>query len=562
MNHVVELHDVLLPLEPSQITERMRRQHESFYFTEENLRDHLGQDIYDSLDIDQRALLAEFGMGELIDRARMNRGLFRDLIRTAGIGDQGERYLAYLEAEKRGDSPSDDIPFALTAMQILRWPMDYRDREATCRRVLEELSLHPLDDTSRTIRRGIQMRALSIIDQIGQANTPEQLARLGELGVNYTRGNLFMELKYREIKAGLLKHFGLETDVHTFSYLTNKGFTSNEIAWEHFLSGSGGDVDLAVIGHPYRESMGIVHKYYQSHPREPKQKILRVYNSNDEIAKFIEYQIKENEKPLVLFFEPISSFKDMQLTDSRFILEKVAREYKDSPITCTLVVDITTLGGSQDFVINAKKILGDSNVRLIVVSSLLKYFEWGSDIVQGGVLLATGSGCEENGTFDKAIRARWHLHSNEPDITQIAYLPPVTTEYINFRKDRIMRNARFMAQVLQKCVKESGANMGEVVYPSLRADDKELLQFIGFDGSYLYINFGDKKVAREFIDKVVAKERNTLGLIEERVSFGHDFTSISQDGGSVRIVPGTEDICSFYFAAARAALILHSIKPN
>jgi cystathionine beta-lyase/cystathionine gamma-synthase len=185
------------------------------------------------------------------------------------------------------------------------------------------------------------------------------------------------------------------------------------------------------------------------------------------------------------------------------------------------------------------------HLRLIVLESLVKFHQFGTDRVTGGIIWGMGHGIER--LFDY----REHLGTNIPDSAAVT-LPSPNRELLTARLQRFGRNTKSIAAALTDWIAvHPDSPFYRIWYPGIPDNPIHTSVNRTFAGAYFTIEFKKQmqtiSTYRRFITAVMKEARCKHIPIIEGTSFGFNTTRIyltavrsHQATPFIRVAPGTE----------------------
>ena len=187
-------------------------------------------------------------------------------------------------------------------------------------------------------------------------------------------------------------------------------------------------------------------------------------------------------------------------------------------------------------------------MNLIVIESLNKFYEFGTDRVSGGVIWTSAK-------IDNEIDiVRIHCGTIIPD-TSLASLPIPNRARLDTRLARVERNAHFIATKLHEhLTTHHTSKISSVIYPGLPTyHGYEWTKNMSFRGPFITLSFKGRfrKTAHynRFIRRAITAAQERGVALDRGTSFGFDTTRISiaafyseESRRYIRIAVGTETI--------------------
>lgn len=249
-------------------------------------------------------------------------------------------------------------------------------------------------------------------------------------------------------------------------------------------------------------------------------------------------------QPSAIFLDTLCNAVTVAMPDLETLLPKIAKEVT---VPTTLVLDATGTAMTYQPLNDIPR--WNTSLRIVVIESLLKYYQFGMDRVSGGVMWRTG--LSPLFLFSKRMR----LGTNLVDASVMS-LPTPNRKLLEKRMMRQGRNARMMAEGLEKAVKKGKQTaISHVVYPGLSSHlAYQWMKDRAFCGSFFVIVFEEKyrktRMYQRFL-KLVIEEARKLGVdCVAGSSFGFSstrvyLTALHSTGTTepfVRVSVGTETV--------------------
>jgi len=358
-----------------------------------------------------------------------------------------------------------------------------------------------------------------------------------------------------------LKHYHLDRSDDTVIHLQTRGIQAPKHATFSLLA-QYPDANVVTIGGMYFETRKFFDRLKYMLFQGPD--VLTISEPNPEVIRKYILKAAESNKPTIVLADPIESFdlqklentdfqKVMRLHQIQTILETAAQSFKGD-VPFFLVSDITNTGGVFQIFDKAKPIIQGSNVNVVAVQSLYKFFEYGWDTTSLGALIGHGHAfvAKGEGSLDERMIVALNLLNLGPGISEFALMPPLNSDYIQYRAKRITRNTSVILNIL----KEKIGNNIELSHPSLRTEEIDRAAFVEFLGPYFFIKMPDEASASKVEKFIKAQTNEHLGYIDYGSSFGYDTTRLERFGDIIRVSTGTEDICHITFTAYRLSQML------
>ncbi|MBI2485058.1 PLP-dependent transferase [Candidatus Uhrbacteria bacterium] len=252
----------------------------------------------------------------------------------------------------------------------------------------------------------------------------------------------------------------------------------------------------------------------------------------------------EEHAPAAIFLDTICNTERVAAPDFSALIPRLAKAVKRPTF---IVLDNSAAGVMyqplQDFPVLF------TNLRLIVVESLNKFYQFGFDRVTGGIIWSVGP--YVSGLFS----ARVHLGTNLPDASARALAEPNKGLLVK-RLGRISRNAEMLAHTLDKHLEtQTNSPLSHVVYPGLPAHPA--YAWMGtrpFKGAFFVLVWkpGQQTVEqyKKFLRLAIEEAKRAHVPLIAGTSFGFNTTRVyltalhaEQDTNPfIRISPGTETI--------------------
>lgn len=404
---------------------------------------------------DNLPLLAKAGEQELEERAIMHERLYQSLPAAAIIeqrqkermfNSSGELLVNHFYATERFHGMAELINMS----PYRHFAQGHNALRANV--ALDDQELFGTASASN-LKHALELKARIIQSQRSEAMALDERIQLSALDVEYGRGHIWQDEYYRSICQGLATHYGLDDKAdNTFIWLTNKGIWAQRLSLEattfHLK-----DQNPAIVlfGTPYFEVNTFPGKLNDIYGVNLPGKVTRV-KDYQELTVAAE-SAKESKKPLIIYFDPISSYPNAKAADAEAIFQIASANYKsDSDVPCFIIADMTTCAGVFQIFDKAKATIGNSRVNLIATQSMLKYWQWGMDFDPLGAIIAFGPDVGpnlKNPLYDKFSQF-YYFHLAEPSLKLLSYLPPVDSEYMKYRAARIDRNTAHGVSVIEE----------------------------------------------------------------------------------------------------------------
>ncbi len=189
-------------------------------------------------------------------------------------------------------------------------------------------------------------------------------------------------------------------------------------------------------------------------------------------------QVKELQ-PAIIFFDTLCNTEVIALPEMHRIITRLAAEITRPT---TLVLDNTGLGIHYQPLHDLPH--SSSKLSVIVVESLMKYYQFGMDRVTGGVIWKDGL------SPLSIFGSRMHLGTTMPDASVLA-MPVPNRELLTKRTLRMGRNAVYLAETLNTHITSKILTpLSHIVYPGLPSHPAhEWSRKRDFQGSFLVLVF-------------------------------------------------------------------------
>ena len=246
--------------------------------------------------------------------------------------------------------------------------------------------------------------------------------------------------------------------------------------------------------------------------------------------------------PSILLFDTVAYAESLVMPDWKTIIPKLSKILR---YPSTFVLDNSYMGaGFQPL----KSIpWGVGGMDMIVIESLNKFYEFGTDRVSGGVIWTTRD--LENGI----MVARNHCGTMIADAS-VASLPLPNRNRFDRRMSRMDRNATFLARLLDEHLRATPTikKVEEIIHPSLPSfPGYKWTKDMDFKGCCVTISFAKGYRSAFYYSQFIARamaNAHSLGIsIEQGTSFGLDTSRVSiaafysgEARRFVRISVGTE----------------------
>lgn len=251
-------------------------------------------------------------------------------------------------------------------------------------------------------------------------------------------------------------------------------------------------------------------------------------------------QVRQKQ-PGIIFLDTLGNTPRMAMPDMDRLIPGL-RNVLMRP--CILVIDNSILGPSSRI---REKMSGlPSHLRIIVVESLNKLYQFGMDRVTGGVMWSNWIGAGALFTW------RMQLGTNISD-TSVLTLPTPHRAFLEKRLRRLGRNAQFLAaSIEQQLQAHPKSPLSHVVYPSLPSHAAYTGKEGLFAGPFFVIAFreGFQKVSvyQRFLKKIMEEAKTMRVDLVAGTSFGMNTTRLyltalhtdETEQPFVRISVGTE----------------------
>lgn len=195
-------------------------------------------------------------------------------------------------------------------------------------------------------------------------------------------------------------------------------------------------------------------------------------------------------KPSVIFCEPLSNTANLDCVDILNIIDFLADSYEHE--VC-LVVDSVCTPGLFRGCTHIKN--PPNHLTFFITESLIKYFQYGMDIVGAGVIIVSGN----DPAFENFWRVRARLGVVLGD-TSVCMLPELHWPIFDERLKRFERNAMALAESLVSYQKNFQTPiLKKVIYPGLNdCSQLESAKRLPFKGSILNLAFNEEYESVEF----------------------------------------------------------------
>lgn len=248
----------------------------------------------------------------------------------------------------------------------------------------------------------------------------------------------------------------------------------------------------------------------------------------------------QDDEPVAIFLDSICNSSDISIPNLKIILDYLYRNCRKETY---VIIDNTCMAAMcQPFQLRGRNHL----VHLISFESLNKYYQFGTDRVTAGIIVA------EKRDWNGINEYRKHAGTNINDISVFA-LPKPNRILLQKRLERHCRNALDLARFLQSESQFNNKIINKIVYPGL-ADHAsyEWNAESRFFGSFLNIHFNrgfnSPLKLKRFIDLTVETAKKNQVRLIAGTSFGLNtsriyLTSLWSKYGKpfLRIALGTED---------------------
>ena len=230
-------------------------------------------------------------------------------------------------------------------------------------------------------------------------------------------------------------------------------------------------------------------------------------------------EIMKQIKPKIVFVDSLSNSGDIRVPDLKTLLRKGS---KILPFRTVFVIDNSALATSFH---PLKHLSILNHIRLFVIESLNKYYQFGMDRVTGGVVWCSPL---EAFLFHKT---RVHLGTILSD-TSVCTLPSPNRKLLDKRLARFQRNATYIAETLDKYLNtHPNSIFSHIVYPGLPNHPSYLwTQSNSFHGSFFVLGFHPlhQKVStyQRVVKQVIQTAKKCNIDMVSGTSFGMDTTRI------------------------------------
>lgn len=503
---------------------RSRQEEHEWIYLRDDVADVFVRKALAELTDQELFVLAEAGERELVDRA----GMAEDLVREI-TGDSSFRLVGSMSGKCDYLSASEMMKFLSILPQIESWRTDL-----------------PL-----TLRNIIRKVASRIDDERSQAMTADELERFGlERNEEYMRGTVYLDPVYIKICKDLLEHYGIESLENGHVWITNKGIWSQQIALEGLSLGNK-ESSVIFVGKAYFEVNKRFARIDDVFGTNLSTRITRTKDESD-----LAERMNSLENDLIIYFDPLESYPQCGVRDADVII-KTAIEYQiRTGKSVTIIMDVTTCAGVYPNIEELKRKY-ETLPNIVLAQSFLKFWELGTDLTQIGAILVYGPDGQPDGEIYKQLMKYYYLVHADPQLDSLAKVPPIRSDYMEYRANRVSRNMRLITSCLEEELSECSVNVEIMTH---RKMNEEVVDKIGFEGPYFFIAFPSGEVAEKFIQEVEKFKPNAIGTIDSGVSFGFDKTRAWHVGNTryVRVVCGTEDILTAYIVQKRLLACLNS----
>lgn len=498
--------------------DRRQGDHNWIFFQADRM-DPVAKSVIEELAPEDVFLVAEIAEREVIARAWVTEGLMREIL-----------------VDK-------DYNFAA--------PFRRNDERMIAKKSLDALEIFPEQRIQNlhpdTLRDALRLRGLRAQDIRSQAMTSQERERFSFPDEeDYLRGNIFRDPLYVDICQKLLQHHGMTSPDSGHVWLTSKGIWSQHIALEA-IALSEREANIVFVGKPYFEVNSRPGRINNLFGLDLSSSIARAQDE-EELQKVLQ----DNRKPMIIYCDPLESYPSCGVRDVEAIIVSAQQYENRTKQKCYVIFDTTTCAGMFPRFQQLEEKLG-TLPNIIAAQSLLKYWEWGADLTQIGAIVVGGPDAAINGPLYNTIMKYYYFVHGDPDIGSLAEVPPIRSDYMQFRADRISRNLRLVTGLLGKHFENKVVD-GFAVNSHLQSQTRNgLIESIGFSGPYFFIECPSGEAAGRIITTLEQAPHESLGGIGVGVSFGFDHTRAWRVGTTrfIRVSVGTEDVLTTYVLAKR-----------
>lgn len=317
------------------------------------------------------------------------------------------------------------------------------------------------------------------------------------------------------------------TKFNIHAYATNCGMAAfstilNFIIMEKLMG------EIVMMGNNvYHENKKLITRYFRD-------KVISV----DELDTGRIIKLIQNKKPGVIFFDSLCNTKQINVPNLGAIINFLVNKYNHD---LYLVIDNTCLSSTfQPFKMTQWR---NKKLRLLLLESLLKYLQFGSDRVNAGMIIAYGKNTE------KLMEYREHLGTNISDSSVYA-IPFLGRNIFEKRLKRFNRNTHLLSSCLQSYVESKKTVIKKIIYPGLTNHPSyNWTREMPFQGSFFTLDFHKPSIGmyKKFIEMIVQKAAKKKVNISGGTSFGFNscrvYLTALRIGNAepfVRISVGTE----------------------
>lgn len=289
-------------------------------------------------------------------------------------------------------------------------------------------------------------------------------------------------------------------------YATNCGMAAFSTIL-NFLIMEGKAEKIVLMGNNvYHENKKLIARYF-------KNRLLTIDELNtDGIIELI-----KDKKPSVVFLDSLCNTKQIPIPELGKIINFLIDKHHDD---LYLVIDNTCLSTTfQPFEMMKWK---NRKLRLIIFESLLKYFQFGLDRVNAGIIAAYGKDTE------KIMDYREHLGTNITDVS-VHTIPQINRKIYETRLKRLSRNANLLSSSLLEYIEKNKTAIKNIIYPGLKNHPSYHWALkMPFQGSFFTLDFRKPniRIYKKFIDTVVQKAAKKKINISGGTSFGFNSSRV------------------------------------
>lgn len=321
---------------------------------------------------------------------------------------------------------------------------------------------------------------------------------------------IYMRTHTSDILEGIEKklleeYYGIPAnDVRTVGHLTNSGMKALEVAIVLQRMTCKDDLPIYYHDGTYFESKELINRLYKDPIQLGADEIYRKLDSNERIG--------------CLIIDAGVNWPNKKSIDMPIFFEKLQRHSQTDPIF--VIVDCTLTSIASNIIGKYRDVLPKHAI-LVIVESMLKYFQMGMELTNLGFVLFQGYLLERQ-LFKDIVFDILRTVTAIPDDSLVKRLPMFSSDIFKKRMKRLSRNTKCFFRYFEE-LKQKGIVEG--VTTSVSPSSEFAIDEEKWVGSIIYLRlkgFKDIEQYEDFSKRFVEQSSNTL--VCYGMSFGFDTT--------------------------------------